>query len=126
MSIEATTLAALTGSATITALCPATSIYFGTAPQDPNNPFIFATTISTSPVNTFDQGATGATRLDNTTLQITAYQRTLAQANALANAIRTVLEAQRPVRYHMVNRMTDYDDFPDLHGTILTFSVWHS
>lgn len=126
MSFESTTLGFLTGDATLTALVPAADIYFGTLPQEVNSPAILCQVTSTDSGPTLDQGAAGSSRLDNIEMQVTAYHRTYAQTNAVALAVRNVLEAQRDSRYFLKDQFGSYDDFPDLHGQILLFSSWYN
>lgn len=125
MSFESTTLGILTGSASVTALVPAASIYFGTLPQNITSPAILCQVTSTESGPTTDCGASGTARLDNHEMQVTVYHRTYSQTNAVALSVRNALEADRTNRYFLKDQFGSFDDFPDLHGQILLFSSWY-
>jgi hypothetical protein len=125
MSFESSTLDIMVAATAVTDLCPAASIYFGTAPQDPTKPFILFTRLYTDTNPTLDNGNSLAARLDNITIQVNCYQRTYLAANNLAEAVRGALEADRTIRYIMKDQRGDYDDAPVLHAQILQFSCWY-
>lgn len=125
MSFESITLGILTGSAPVTAICPATKIYFGTTPRDVSPPFVLCSRISTIPTLSTDNGAAGSSRLDHITLQATCFARTQEQAINLADAVRTALEGASAMEYFLSDIRSDYEDFPDAHGQFATFSCWY-
>lgn len=125
MSFESTTLGILTGSASVTALVPAASIYFGTGPQDAAKPFIVCSRISTQPTKTHDVGSSGSGYIDNVLLQIGVYGGTYLDARTAADTIRAALEASRTTKYILTDQINAFDDFPNAHSQILTFSAWH-
>lgn len=126
MSFESQTLAVLAGDAGVTALMSSADMYFGTAPQNSDAPFIHMQKTFTDSGPTLDNGDSGASRLDNIELQLTAYQTTYSKANALALAVREALEAENNLRFILKDSFTSFDDQPGLHGQILLFSCWYS
>jgi hypothetical protein len=125
MSFESDILTALVASPFIAAFCPSERIFFGTMPRGVGEPFVLCTRVSTSPANTFDQGRTKTTRLDNIQLQVTCYTRTQNATLTLAEACRDTLERLAIPRCMMKDQRSDYDDFPDLFGQFCTFTCWH-
>ena len=126
MSFESQILAILAGDAGVNALMSSADVYFGTAPQNADAPFLHMQKTFTDPGATLDNGDSGTSRLDNIELQVTAYQSGYATANALALAVREALEGDRTMRFIMKDSFTSFDDQPDLHGQILLFSCWYN
>jgi hypothetical protein len=125
MSFESDTIDRLRTDTDLTALLPAASITFGTAPQNPSSPFVVCFRINTAPTLSTDNGASGASRLDNVQLQVTCYGRGYADALAIAEQVRLRLEATATTKYILRDQRGDYDDLPDLHGQIMVFSCWY-
>lgn len=126
MSFESQTLAVLAGASDVTDLVSAEDMYFGTAPQNADAPFIYMQKVFTDSGPTLDNGNSGAMRLDNIELQVTTYQSTYAASNALALAVREALEGERSMRFILKDWFSSFDDQPDLHGQIQIFSCWYA
>ena len=125
MSFESTILGILRNSTAVTALVPAAKVYFGKVPQGTGFPFLGCFRVSTTPTLSTDNGASGASRLDNITLQVTVYCETEARALDAADAIRGALEFASPTKCIMTDQQTTFDDPTELQGQILTFSCWY-
>lgn len=125
MSFQSTTLGILTAYTGLTDLVPAASIWFETAPQNEQIPYIVCSVISSTPMMTTDCGATSAARLDNFRLQVDIYcDGDTASINA-AEQVRKALEASRTTRYFQTNQFAGFTDTVDRFGQTLEFSCWY-
>lgn len=125
MSFESDILTALRESAAVTAIIPAAKHYFAKVPQNTAAPFLGCFRIGTLPSHTSDNGLPGRARLDNISLQVTAYGVTEAQSLAAADAIRGEIEAIAGLSAIMTDQIGTFDDPTELQGQILTFSCWY-
>lgn len=115
----------LAGNAALIALVPASSHFFGTAPQNKKGPFLVCYKISATPTLSTDNGQAGSSTLDNIRLQVSYWARKGEDMEKLGLAIRRALEAARPTIYIWQDEKGSYDDMTDLEGAIQEYSCWH-
>lgn len=125
MGFESIVQEALRANAKLTAIVPASRIYFGKVPQGTGAPFIGCFKISTAPTHSTDNGQAGAYRLDNIKLQVTVYATTEPQSHEAAELVRTVIEAEPTLSAFMEDQVTTFDDPTENQGQILRFSCWY-
>jgi hypothetical protein len=124
MTFEEITTGILEDDATLAALVSG-RVFFGSAPQGVQEPFVVCRRVGTDPTLSTDNGQPGSFELDNIRLEVGCYARGHRAANNLARACRRALEAHRPTVYILQDQLADYSDLPNLHQMILDFSCWH-
>lgn len=127
MSFPATVRGILEANAPFVAALPMTKFWFSEIPQGVSAPFICATTISTDPQNTMDEGVDGVrAQLDNTQLQLSIYGTTLAHAIEIARLARRALTNEPLLHALCTGDDESFEEDVKLRGRILTFSCWYA
>lgn len=124
MTFEDTITAAFAASDPIKAIV-GDRVWFDEAPPNQKGPFVVCYLIASTPTLSTDNGEPGSSRLDNERMQVSFWARGKAEVGQLGEAIRAMLEAQRPTICIYQDERGNYDEKSDLRGKIQEYSCWH-